>query len=234
MQSGFLPDDGLEALSNMSLKILQDLNKPFQIHAPLFVAFVVAALLFYSLSTILCKDGSMCRSRPWVTRWTTAVGGPLHLLGRLEEPEVRKMCQPIRLQLLLRGLLLSAILGVFLAPSDQLDANVSTALVFNIVMGRLPWFLAWFALSALHIFSGTLAIDGIEKNQLFRDKKQKLKDMEAAYGATAQAKGPDSSPQFPERPPNLVPSAAASAMPPGLPVPTSVSSSTVPPGLPQF
>ncbi|CAE7493482.1 unnamed protein product [Symbiodinium natans] len=173
---------------NLALDMLQGLTKPMLVHTPLFVAFVAAALLFYSLSTILCKDNSVCRSRPWVTRWNTAVGGPLHLLGCLEEPEVRKMCQPLRLQLLLRGLLLSAIVGVFLARSDYFDAILSNALVFNIEMGRLPWFLAWFALWALHIFSGMLAINGIEENQLVRDQKQKIKDMEAAYGATAQAR----------------------------------------------
>ena len=222
--------EGLEELNDMSMNMVQGLDKPLLVYTRLFVAFVAATLLFYSLSTILCKDNSECQRRPWVTRWSTAVGGPLHLLGCVEEPEVRKMCQPVRHQLLLRGFLLNAILGAFLARSDRFDAVLSTALVFNIVTSRLPWFLAWFALWALHIFSGMLAINGIEENQLSRDQKRKFKDMEAAYGATAQAKAPGTSPQFPERPPGLVPSAAAPAMPPGLP-PASASSSNLPPGL---
>ena len=234
MQDVLLNAEGLEELVNIPLYLLQGLNKPLLVYTQLFVAFVAAALLFYYLSTILCKDNSECQRRPWVTRWSAAVGGPLHLLGCVEEPEVRKMCQPVRHQLLLRGFLVSAILGAFLVRSDRFDAVLSTALVFNSsVTGRLPWFLAWFALWALHIFSGMLAINGIEENQLSRDQKRKFKDMEAAYGATAQAKGPGTSPQFPERPPGLVPSAAAPAMPPGLPAPASASSSTLPPGLPQ-
>ena len=93
MKDVLLNADGLEKLTNLSLEMLQGLNKPLLVHTRLFVAFVAAALLFYYLSTILCKDNSGCQRRPWVTRWSAAVGGPLHLLGCVEEPEVRKLCQ---------------------------------------------------------------------------------------------------------------------------------------------
>ncbi|CAK9061912.1 unnamed protein product [Durusdinium trenchii] len=168
------------------LNAVESMKEPLEVDEGLLGAFVAAALFFYSVSTVLCRDNSVCRSQMWIARWNAAVGGPLHLLGSVQEEEVRQLCQPIRLQILLRGFLLSFLLGCFFAPSNGLDALASTALVFNIKASRTPWIISWLFLWATHAITGVLAVMAIEENQQLRDEDRMLKDMEA-YGSINKA-----------------------------------------------
>ena len=147
------------------------------------VQFLVSALIVYSLSTHLLRASSVSSEFPLVSRWNAAVGGPLQLLGAVEDPEVRRLCQPVRWQILLRSLLLSGLLLALLCRASAWDVGLFTSMVFQVRMFRAH--VVWLILLVLHLSTGMLVVMDIEEQQEARDQKRRLRDVEAPTSASA-------------------------------------------------
>ena len=231
----------LNSLSDLTISVYADVNdmmprgpKLFRnsidgikVGPGAFASFFVSALVIYSLSTCLLGANSITRRLPLVSRWNAAVGGPLQLLSVVPENEVRGLCQGVRWQILLRTLLLSVLLAVFLLPATSFSVGLLTSLVLQVTVFKTPFVIAWLVLSMCHIGTGMLAVQSIADKQPSRDQRRRLKDMEAAVSAArlpppygtfpSQAIEPGASTRAPLRPPGVeVHAQQAPAAPPGI------------------
>ena len=242
-------DDLLENLykynggfSDLALSIMisvKGLADPLMVTGVFFLFFGVAVIFFCSLSTIFIRKTSVTQQMPWLTQWNAAIGGPLHLLGSVRDDEVKALCLRMQGQIVLRGFLLTLLLGIFMFPVRPIDAALTTAALLGKPTSRTPWILSWFALWGVHMVTGILAVLVISENQAFRDEDRWLRDMEAygACGVPLQGPGMGMKPQglpnttaIPQSaPPGLQ---VPQAQPPGLQVPQAALGTRIPPGPP--
>ena len=215
------------------MRIVKGLADPLMVTPEFFLLFGIAVVFFCSLSTVFVRKTSVAREMPWLTQWNAAVGGPLLLLGSVRDDEVRALCLRAQGQIVLRGLLLTLLLGIFMFPVRSIDTAFVTALILYKPTSRTPWTLAWFCLWGLHMVTGILAVNTISENQALRDEDRWLRDMET-YGACGvpsqglvmgmKPKGRPNTPAIPQaQPPGLQ---VPQVQPPGLQVPQAQ-----PPGL---
>ena len=170
------------------LAMMNSLKEPLEVGLMSFLPFFLAALLFFCTSTIFVAKCKRTTELPWMTRWNAAIGGPLFLLGAARSSEVQQQCHGIMLQILFRGLLLSILLAAFLAPVDDFDTGIVTALLLNREMTRVPFVISWFGLWALHIMTGVMAVKEIKSLQTPRDKKRLARDIDRQiYGTFTPA-----------------------------------------------
>ncbi|CAJ1358564.1 unnamed protein product [Effrenium voratum] len=159
-------------------KMMVELAKPLGVDLVTFLPFVGASVLFYVVSTLFVTKCKLTAELPWLTRWNAAVGGPLLLLGAVSRKEVRSQCNGIMKQIAFRGLLLSILLAVLLAPVDEFDTATFTTLVFQRELTRAPFVLSWLT---LHILTGIVAVQEIKSHRT-------QKDIDRHYGTCTPAR----------------------------------------------
>ena len=216
-------NDGFSDLALSGIRSVKGLADPLMVTGVFFLLFGIAVLFFCSLSTIFIRKTSVAQQMPWLTQWNAAIGGPLHLLGSVRDDEIKALSLRMHGQIILRGFLLTLLLGIFMFPVRSIDTALATAIILGKQTSRTPWILSWFALWGVHMVTGILAVNVINENQAFRDEDRWLRDMEAygACGVPSQGYGMGMKPQGL---PNTT--AIPQSAPPGLQVPQSA-----PPGL---
>eukprot|EP00434_Breviolum_minutum_P037532 symbB.v1.2.033281.t1/scaffold4110.1/size46135/6 len=226
------PSDWKEVIEGL-ISMVKGLADPLMVTPEFFLLFGIAVVFFCSLSTVFVRKTSVAQEMPWLTQWNAAVGGPLLLLGSVRDDEVRALSPRAQGQIVLRGLLLTLLLGIFMFPVRPIDTAFATAFILYKPTSRTPWTLAWFCLWGVHMVTGLLAVNTISENQALRDEDRWLRDMET-YGACGvpsqglvmgmKPKGLPNTPAIPQaQPPGLQ---VPQAQPPGLQVPQ-----VQPPGL---
>ena len=169
------------------IELMTSVAEEFQVGLATFLPFLGAAVLFCVASTVFVPKCQLTEEQPWLTRWKVAVGGPLFLLGAARSREVQSLCDGVRQQIIFRGLLLSILLAVFLAPVDDFDAGLVTSLVLKHRFTRVPFVLAWFTLWGLHIVTGMLAVHEIQLRQTLSDETRLVRDIDRQlYGSLNQ------------------------------------------------
>ncbi|CAE7825056.1 unnamed protein product [Symbiodinium sp. CCMP2592] len=141
---------------------------------------MVSVLVIYISSTCLLGTSSVTKRFPLVSRWNAAVGGPFQVLGAVSEDEVHELCGRVRWQILVRTLLLSFLLAVFLLPATSFSVGMITSLVLKVTVFRAPFVIGWMVLAALHVGTGMLVVEDIAENQSSRNLRRRLRGMEAA------------------------------------------------------
>lgn len=170
------------------LAMMNSLKEPLEVGLMSFLPFFLAALFFFCTSTMFVAKCKRTTELPWMTRWNAAIGGPLFLLGAARSSEVQQQCHGIMLQILFRGLLLSILLAAFLAPVDDFDTGIVTALLLNREMTRVPFVISWFGLWALHIMTGVMAVKEIKSRRSQKDEKRLARDIDRQiYGTFTPA-----------------------------------------------
>ena len=216
-------------LALSAIRSVKGLADPLMVTGVFFLLFGIAVLFFCSLSTIFIRKTSVAQQMPWLTQWNAAIGGPLHLLGSVRDDEIKALSLRMQGQIILRGFLLTLLLGIFMFPVRSIDTALATSLILGKQTSRTPWLLSWFALWGVHMVTGILAVNVISENQAFCDEDRWLRDMEAygACGVPSQGYGMGMKPQGL---PNTT--AIPQSAPPGLQVPQAAPGARIPPGPP--